>query len=163
VTTPTAVAADRAALPAAPRIDRAARRLIGCGSLAALVGASVTVVAGPVLGAVGLLAAAMFGASAYRPVYATYIYLVTLPFLAGIDRGLAIPLIRPNEAVLVVVVGGAVIGAYFRYLRGARTVVSRSCEFEDLEGSSHDAAGLATGFGDVASAGEMVGADGQVA
>ena len=44
-----------------------------------------------------------------------------------------------------------------------RTVVSRSCELEDLEGSVHDAAGLATGFGDVASAGEMVGADCEVA
>ena len=43
------------------------------------------------------------------------------------------------------------------------TVVSRSCELEDLEGSVHDAAGLATGFGDVASAGEMVGADCEVA
>jgi len=43
------------------------------------------------------------------------------------------------------------------------TVVSRSCEFEDLEGSVHDAAGLAAGFGDVASAGEMVGADCEVA
>ena len=43
------------------------------------------------------------------------------------------------------------------------TVVSRSCELEDLEGSVHDAAGLATGFGDVTSAGEMVGADCEVA
>ena len=43
------------------------------------------------------------------------------------------------------------------------TVVSRSCELEDLEGSVHDAAGLATGFGDVTSAGEMVGADREVA
>jgi hypothetical protein len=45
----------------------------------------------------------------------------------------------------------------------APTVVSRSCELEDLEGSVHDAAGLATGFGDVTSAGEMVGADCEVA
>jgi UDP-glucuronate 4-epimerase len=45
----------------------------------------------------------------------------------------------------------------------AARVVSRSCELEDLEGSVHDAAGLATGFGDVTSAGEMVGADCEVA
>ena len=44
-----------------------------------------------------------------------------------------------------------------------RTVVSRSCELEDLEGSVHDAAGLATGFGDVTSAGEVVGTDCEVA
>ena len=49
------------------------------------------------------------------------------------------------------------------YLATVITVVSRSHELEDLEGSSHDAAGLAAGLGDVASAGEMVGSDGQVA
>lgn len=43
------------------------------------------------------------------------------------------------------------------------TVVSRSHELEDLEGSLHDAAGLTAGLGDVASAGEMVGADCKVA
>ena len=43
------------------------------------------------------------------------------------------------------------------------TVVSRSCELEDLEWSVYDATGLAVGFGDVASAGEMVGADCEVA
>jgi len=45
----------------------------------------------------------------------------------------------------------------------ASTVVSRSYELEDLEGPVHGAAGLAAGFGDVASAGEMVGADREVA
>ena len=61
-------------------------------------------------------------------------------------------------------IGAAV--AVFRLFRPERvtpTVSSRSCEFEDLERAVHDAAGLAAGFGDVTSAGEVVGADGEVA
>src|SRR5689334_7415766 len=50
-----------------------------------------------------------------------------------------------------------------RHERYRFRVVSRSCELEDLEGPVHDATGLAAGFGDVASAGEMVGADCEVA
>jgi hypothetical protein len=55
---------------------------------------------------------------AYRPVAATYIYLATLPFVAGFERG-AIPLVRPNEALLLLVLAGAALGAYARGLAGA--------------------------------------------
>src|SRR5205823_13565400 len=38
--------------------------------------------------------------------------------VAGIDRGVLIPLMRPSEAVLVLVVAGALVGAYVRVLTG---------------------------------------------
>lgn len=58
---------------------------------------------------------------ARHPVLAVYIYLGTLPFLAGIERGTLFPLVRANEAVLVLVVGAAFTGGWIRYLRGAPT------------------------------------------
>jgi hypothetical protein len=53
-------------------------------------------------------------------VFATYAYLGTLPIIAGIDRGNLIPLVRPNEALLVVLLAGALIGGYLRWCRGER-------------------------------------------
>ncbi|HET9258418.1 MAG TPA: hypothetical protein VFO16_24915, partial [Pseudonocardiaceae bacterium] len=71
-----------------------------------------------VIGAVVLLG--LFAAAAYRPVFATYAYLATLPIVAGIDRGQLIPLVRPNEALLVVLLLGAIAGGYLRWTRGER-------------------------------------------
>lgn len=59
--------------------------------------------------------------TAARPVAAVYVYLATVPFLAGIDRGRLLPLVRPNEALLVVLLAGAAAGAYARFLRGVPT------------------------------------------
>ena len=61
----------------------------------------------------GLAALLLMAASAYRPVVAIYVYLATLPFIAGIDRNNLIPLVRPNEAMLAVVLVGALIGGSF--------------------------------------------------
>jgi hypothetical protein len=66
----------------------------------------------------GAVALALFITAALYPAFATFGYLATLPLLAGIDRGALIPLLRPNEAILVVLVAGAVTGAYLRILRG---------------------------------------------
>ncbi len=55
---------------------------------------------------------------AIHPAAAVYLYLGTLPFLAGIDRDALLPLVRPNEAVLVLVMAGAIVGGYVRYARG---------------------------------------------
>jgi hypothetical protein len=81
------------------------------------------VAAGPLLAlaAIGVLVlVGLFVAAAYKPVFATYAYLGTLPLIAGIDRGNLIPLVRPNEALLVVLIAGALIGAYLRWCRGDR-------------------------------------------
>jgi hypothetical protein len=87
-------------------------------SVVAALGASVSGTIGwryVVLCVAALGAAAL---SAYRPIAATYIYLALLPFLAGIDRGNLLPLVRPNEALLVLLLVGALVGGYVRFLQG---------------------------------------------
>jgi hypothetical protein len=89
----------------------------------ALVGGVLAVAAGPliafaVIGALALIG--LFAAAAYRPIFATYAYLGTLPIIAGIDRGNLIPLVRPNEALLAVLIAGALVGGYLRWCRGDR-------------------------------------------
>jgi hypothetical protein len=79
--------------------------------------------AGPLIAvsAIGVLAiVGLFAAAAYRPVFATYAYLGTLPIIAGIGRGNLIPLVRPNEALLAVLLLGALLGGYLRWCRGDR-------------------------------------------
>lgn len=66
----------------------------------------------------GIFVLMLIGAAARYPLFATYAYICTLPILAGVDRGSLIPLVRPNEALLAVVMGGAILGAYLRLLRG---------------------------------------------
>ena len=88
-----------------------------------MVGGILAVAAGPLLAlaTIGVLVlVGLFAAAAYRPVFATYGYLGTLPLIAGIDRGNLIPLVRPNEALLVVLIAGAVFGGYLRWCRGDR-------------------------------------------
>lgn len=91
----------------------AAGAALVAGILAARYGPSALAVIAGVLLAAGLLAAV-----AYRPIVATYLYLGTLPIIAGIDRGALIPLVRPNEALLVLLLAGAALGGYLRFCRG---------------------------------------------
>jgi hypothetical protein len=94
---------------------------------AVMFAAIVLAVTGGVLGAVGgpkSVAGAglvgLFALAAWRPVFATYIYVATLPFIAGIERGSLVPVMRPNEALLVLVTAGAMAGGYVRAVTGAR-------------------------------------------
>ena len=91
-------------------LSAAAAAATAAGLLAAAVGPLVVVI----VGALGLCALV-----AWRPVLATYLYLATLPFIAGIERGTLLPLVRPNEALLVVLTAGVLAGGYLRIVRGA--------------------------------------------
>jgi hypothetical protein len=99
-------------------------RWVGLGAAGcAVVGGILAVAAGPLLAfaAIGVMVlVGLFVAAAYRPVFATYAYLGTLPLIAGINRGNLIPLVRPNEALLVVLIVGALVGGYLRWCRGDR-------------------------------------------
>jgi hypothetical protein len=105
-------------------VESAIGRWLGLGAAGcAVLGGLLAVAAGPliVFSVIGVLAlAGLFAAAVYRPVFATYAYLGTLPIIAGIDRGTLIPLVRPNEALLVVLLAGALIGGYLRWCRGER-------------------------------------------
>jgi hypothetical protein len=61
---------------------------------------------------------AAFVAIARRPVWAAYLFLGTLPFIGGIDRGVLIPLMRPSEFVQLGLVSAVVAGALYRAARG---------------------------------------------
>lgn len=106
--------------PASPSTAISGRLELGAAAVAIIAGV-LAAAAGPLitLGALGLLVGmGLFAAAAYRPVFATYAYLGTLPIVAGIDRGILIPLVRPNEALLALLLAGAILGGYLRFCRG---------------------------------------------
>jgi hypothetical protein len=118
---PTAVPASAESLePVAVPLHR---RVLGRGLAVVLVIVAVLVAGGSaaVLGpfaALAVLAVALFGLCAVHPAAAVYVYLGTLPFLAGIDRDVLVPLVRPNEALLALLLAGAALGGYLRFVRG---------------------------------------------
>jgi hypothetical protein len=93
-----------------PLITAAIAAAVGAGAAAAVVGP---------IAVGGAVVLALFGLVAWRPVLGTYLYLATLPFLAGLDRGALVPLLRPNEALLVLLLASAVTGGYIRAVKGA--------------------------------------------
>jgi peptidoglycan biosynthesis protein MviN/MurJ (putative lipid II flippase) len=53
---------------------------------------------------------------AARPAWAVYLYLAIFPFLAGIDRGRIVPLLRASEALQFLVTFGAILGLGARFV-----------------------------------------------
>jgi hypothetical protein len=106
---------------AAARESRISRLIITGSVLLSAVAGAVAALYGSTA-AYGLVGATLgvllFTTAALYPIFATYSYLLTLPIIAGIDRDTLIPLVRPNEALLALVVAGAVFGAFLRYVRG---------------------------------------------
>jgi hypothetical protein len=102
-----------------PRTDSSGHgRITAAAIAAAFVAGLIAAVAGWV-GVAVVVGIGLFGLVAWRPVLATYLYLATLPFIAGIERGMLVPLLRPNEGLLVLLIAGAMAGGYVRAIRGA--------------------------------------------
>jgi hypothetical protein len=99
------------------RGDRWELPVVGAAAvLAAGLGAATVVVGREV--PLALAAVAMFVLVAARPVIGAYVYLAVLPFIAGIERGVLLPNLRPNEVLGVVLAAAVLGGVYIRILRG---------------------------------------------
>ncbi len=92
--------------------------LVGTAAGAVAVSGVVAAVAGLLIPVAAAAAVAIVVLVAMRPIVAVYVYIGTLPFLAGIDRGRLFPLVRPNEALFALLIAGVVVGAYLRFVRG---------------------------------------------
>jgi hypothetical protein len=95
------------------------------GGAVAAAATAAAAAAGVLVGLLGMPALAAIGAIglmvliAHRPEVGAYLFLATTPLLVGIDRGVMMPLLRPNEALLLVVVGGLTMRGLVFVGRGA--------------------------------------------
>lgn len=76
--------------------------------LATIVGAAAAI--DPVLSLVGAAAVTVVLLTAWRPPLGAYILLATTPLIVGVDRGQVLPLVRPSEAVELLVGAGLALG-----------------------------------------------------
>jgi hypothetical protein len=100
----------------APRLHPDAPIIVVGGLVAVVAGAAVAEAGVVALGAVA--GAVLVGAVALRPQLAAYVLLVSTPLVVGMNRGSLVPLLRPNEAVLLLVAAGLLVGAVVRWSRG---------------------------------------------
>ena len=87
----------------------AAPRLAGPAILVATI--ALAALAGPLIAAVdgmlslGLVALPLFLAIAVRPEFGAWLYLLATPLIVGIARDSVMPILRPNEALLILILG----------------------------------------------------------
>lgn len=91
--------------------------LAGCG--AAVLAGPLAVLLPPVVGVALVGAGGLIVAVALRPAVAAYALLALTPLTAGIERGKLLPLLRPSEALLLIVIGGLATRGLAELLRGA--------------------------------------------
>jgi hypothetical protein len=103
-------------------VPRQAPALVAGALAAVLVGAAAGAL-GPLV-VVVIAAAGLFALVATRPVTAAYVYLAVMPFITGIERGALVPLMRPNEALQLLLTVAVLGGAYVRSLTRGEAVVS---------------------------------------
>jgi hypothetical protein len=89
-----------------------------CLTAAIVAGAAVAVV--PQLMLLTVAVAAVVGVVWARPAVAAYLVIGVTPLVAGIDRGRVLPVLRPNEAVTLLVGGTLVLRAILRLRTGHR-------------------------------------------
>jgi hypothetical protein len=88
--------------------DLAGQRLaVGVVLLAGAVGALAGTLG--MLAVVGVAALALTAAIAVHPPLAGWLLIGATPLLVGIDRGVVLPLLRPNEALLALAIGGLAV------------------------------------------------------
>lgn len=93
--------------PRLPVASPGAVALAGALALAALSGPAAA--AAPVYTLLALIAAVLVAAIFVHPPVAAYTLLLATPLMAGLERGELIPLLRPSEAVAIVVIGALVL------------------------------------------------------
>jgi hypothetical protein len=96
------------------------RAWFGIIPLAAIVlAAGLILVAGDM--AIGALAAlALIGVVAVRPAVGAYVYLAVTPLVAGISRDVLLPVLRPHEALLGLIIVALLLRGVIRMLAGHR-------------------------------------------
>lgn len=88
----------------------------------ALGGAGLIIFLGPL--SVGLFAAlGLVALIALRPAIGAYLYLFVTPLVAGIDRDIALPMLRIHEALLLLILASLAIRGLVRMMAGHRYVV----------------------------------------
>lgn len=76
---------------------------------AATVAATMVVLTAPALGFVALAGGLLFAAVVLHPPVAAYVLIASTPLIVGIDRSSLVPVLRPNEAVLLLVAGALLV------------------------------------------------------
>jgi hypothetical protein len=87
--------------------------------VAACLLAAAIVLVPPLMLLIGLLALVLIGAIAIYPAFGIYLLLGATPLLTGIDRGMAIPVLRPSEVLLVLVCVGLLVRGVVRTAGGS--------------------------------------------
>lgn len=92
-----------------PRLRGLGAPVIAACVVASLLAGAVAGAAPPQVTLAAILAIAVIVVVALHPPFSAYLLLATTPLLAGLERGLLLPLLRPHEAMAGLVVAGLLV------------------------------------------------------